>query len=98
LQKKKYEIMKKKIVYWLCERGRFKMARRISPSLVSEWQGELLARKIAESIDTAGELLARKLTESINTATDAIASFARALQKARELQSAENNNSHNSHL
>ena len=75
--------MKKKIVYWLCERGRFKMARRISPSLVSEWQGELLARK---------------LTESINTATEAIASFARALQKARELQSAEDNNSHNSHL
>ena len=69
--------MKKKIVYWLCERGRFKMARRISPSLVSEWQGELLARKI---------------TESINTATEAIASFARALQKARELQSAEDNN------
>ena len=57
--------MKKKIVYWLCERGRFKMARRISPSLVSEWQGELLARKIAESIDTAGK---------------AIASFASALQ------------------
>ena len=84
--------MKKKIVYWLCERGFLKMARRISPSLVSEWQGELLARKIAESIDTAGELLARKLTESINTATDAIASFARALQKARDI---EENNSHN---
>ena len=90
--------MKKKIVYWLCERGFLEMARRISPSLVSEWQGELLARKIAESIDTAGELLARKLTESINTATEAIASFARALQKARELQSAEDNNSHNSRL
>ena len=75
--------MKKKIVYWLCERGRFKMARRISPSLVSEWQGELLARK---------------LTESINTATEAIASFARALQKAWKLQSAEDNNSHNSRL
>lgn len=90
--------MKKKIVYWLCERGRLKMARRISPSLVYEWQGELLARKIAESINTTGELLARKLTESINTATEAIASFARALQKARELQSAEDNNSHNSRL
>ena len=61
--------MKKKIVYWLCERGRFKMARRISPSLVSEWQGELLARK---------------LTESINTATEALASFAQALQKTWE--------------
>ena len=72
--------MKKKIVYWLCERGFLKMARRISPSLVSEWQGELLARKIAESI---------------NTATDVIASFARALQKARDI---EDNNSHNSHL
>ena len=90
--------MKKKIVYWLCERGRFKMARIISPSLVSEWQGELLARKIAESINTTGELLARKLTESINTATEAIASFAQALQKAGELQSAEDNNSHNSRL
>ena len=78
--------MKKKIVYWLCERGRFKMARRISPSLVSEWQGELLVRKLAESIDTAGELLARKLTESINTATE---------QKARDI---EDNNSHNSRL
>ena len=87
--------MKKKIVYWLCERGRFKMARRISPSLVSEWQGELLARKIAESINTAGELLARKLTESINTATEAIASFARALQKARDI---EENYSRNSRL
>ena len=75
--------MKKKIVYWLCERGRFKMARIISPSLVSEWQGELLARKI---------------TESTNMATEAIASFARALQKAGELQSAEDNNSHNSRL
>ena len=69
--------MKKKIVYWLCERGFLKMARRISPSLVSEWQGELLARK---------------LTESINTATEAIASFARALQKARDI---EENHSHN---
>ena len=72
--------MKKKIVYWLCERGFLKMARRISPSLVSEWQGELLARKIAESIDTAG---------------DAIASFARALQKARDI---EKNYSRNSRL
>ena len=87
--------MKKKIVYWLCERGFLKMARRISPSLVSEWQGELLARKIAESIDTVGELLARKLTESINTATEAIASFARALQKARDI---EENYSRNSRL
>ena len=50
--------MKKKIVYWLCERGFLKMARRISPSLVSEWQGELLARKIAESIDTVGDAIA----------------------------------------
>ena len=72
--------MKKKIVYWLCERGRFKMARRISPSLVSEWQGELLVRK---------------LTEGINTATKAIASFARALQKARDI---EENYSRNSRL
>ena len=56
------------------------MSRIISPSLVFEWQGELLARK---------------LTESINTATEAIASFARALQKARDI---EDNNSHNSHL
>ena len=80
MQKKKYEIMKKKIVYWLCERGRFKMARRISPSLVSEWQGELLVRK---------------LTEGINTATKAIASFARALQKARDI---EENYSRNSRL
>lgn len=87
--------MKKKIVYWLCERGRFKMARIISPSLVSEWQCELLARRLAESINTAGELLARKLTESINTAGEAIASFARVLQKARDI---EDNNSHNSHL
>ena len=47
------------------------MARRISPSLVSEWQGELLARK---------------LTESIKTATEAIASFVRALQKARDIE------------
>ena len=54
------------------------MARRISPCLVSEWQGELLARKIAEGI---------------NTATEAIASFARELQKARDI---EDNNSHNS--
>ena len=38
--------MKKKIVYWLCERGLLKIARRISPSLVSMWQGELLAKKI----------------------------------------------------
>ena len=50
--------MKKKIVYWLCERGFLKMARRISPSLISEWQGELLARKIAESIDTVGDAIA----------------------------------------
>ena len=71
------------------------MARRISPSLVSEWQGELLARKIAESIDTAGVLLARKHTESINTATEAIASFASALQKARDI---EENYSRNSRL
>ena len=56
------------------------MAGRISPSLVSEWQGELLARK---------------LTESINTATEAIASFARALQKARDI---EENYSRNSRL
>ena len=75
-----FQIMKKKIVYWLCERGFFKMAGRISPSLVSEWQGELLARK---------------LTEGINTATKAIASFARALQKARDI---EENYSRNSRL
>ena len=56
------------------------MARRISPSLVSEWQGELLVRK---------------LTEGINTATKAIASFARALQKARDI---EENYSRNSRL
>ena len=85
--------MKKKIVYWLCERGRFKMARIISPSLVSEWQGELLARKVTESINTVTELLARKIIERTNMGTEAIASFARALQKARDI---EENHSHNS--
>lgn len=72
--------MKKKIVYWLCERGLLKIARRISPSLVSMWQGEQLAKKIGENI---------------NLVMETMANFARMLQKAWELQSAEDNNSHN---
>ena len=40
--------MKKKIVYLLCELRLFKIAEKISPSLVGCWRGEKIAQDLTE--------------------------------------------------
>ncbi len=42
--------MKKRIVYFLCERGLFHIAEKISPSLVASWRGKTVAEGFMRGI------------------------------------------------
>ena len=59
------EEMKKRIVYFLCEKRMFKIANKISPSLVGKWRGEKVAQGIAKALENS---------------TNVISNFSNALQ------------------
>lgn len=42
--------MKKKIVRYLCRKGWFRIARKISPEYVAEWKVEQIAHRMCESV------------------------------------------------
>ncbi len=50
--------MKKKIVYLLCDLGLFKIAEKISQSIVCYWIGEKMAQGMKKAFEEMGSVIA----------------------------------------
>lgn len=67
--------MKKKIVYLLCELRLFKIAEKISPSLVGCWRGEKIAQGLKEAFE--------RMTNTVASVTMGIEKFAEQIREIK---------------